>query len=65
MTNGHAEKTTVFEVPRSLGSDEEAVAWVNACLKKAFTEESISQELIKMWINSLTQYTKSSGAEVC
>jgi hypothetical protein len=66
LTNGHLDKATtqIFEVPKSLGSDVEAVAWVNEGIQKAFCDEKISQELIKKWLSSLTQYTKSSGAEV-
>jgi len=52
------------EVPKSLGSDDDAVSWVNECLRKAFTIDSITKELIHLWLKSLSQYTKSSGAEV-
>ena len=65
-TNGHldlpdAPKTNI---PRSLGSDEEAVAWVNEGIKMAFDDDEVSDELIKLWFRALTQYTKSSGQEV-
>ena len=66
VANGHSDKPALpLEIPKSLGSDVEAVAWVNEGIKKGFTDPKISNELIKMWLNSLTQYTKSSGAEVC
>jgi hypothetical protein len=35
-----------MDIPRSLGSDEEAVAWVNDGLKKAFSDELISGQLV-------------------
>ena len=66
VANGHSDKPALpLEIPKSLGSDVEAVAWVNEGIKKGFTDPKITKELIKMWLNSLTQYTKSSGAEVC
>ena len=65
VANGHSDKATLpLEVPKSLGSDVEAVAWVNEGIKKSFTDPKIAKELIKLWLGSLTQYTKSSGAEV-
>ena len=69
-TNGLSEmngKLTVHkppEIPKSLGSDDEAVAWVNDGLQKAFGDGEISRELVKLWLHGLTQYTRSSGHEV-
>ena len=56
--------TLPFIPPISLGSDTEAVDWVNLCLVTVFTSPSMYRELINMWLQSLSNYTKSSDSEV-
>jgi hypothetical protein len=53
-----------IEAPRSMGSDLEAVTWVNGCLEAIFTSPSLRSALITLWMDAMTAYTKSTGLEV-
>ena len=50
--------------PISIGSDFEAVQWVNLCLGRICESPSIQTTLTQLWLDALTQYTKSLGIEV-
>ena len=50
--------------PISLGSDTEAVDWVNLCLVSIFTTPHMYEVLISKWLVSLSTYTKASDSEV-
>ena len=51
-------------LPVSLGSDEEAVTWVNTCFLNVFTNRVTANALTKLWREALNEYNKSSGIEV-
>ena len=50
--------------PISIGSDFEAVDWVNQCIFKICESLSIRTALTNLWFDALSQYTKSLGIEV-
>ena len=50
--------------PISIGSDFEAVDWVNQCIFKICESPSIRTALTHLWFDALSQYTKSLGIEV-
>ena len=67
QSNGNTGRFSVkkpFIPPKSIGSDLESVQWVNQCLEKICESPSIQTALTQIWLDALTQYTKSLGIEV-
>ena len=67
QSNGNTGRFSVkkpFIPPKSIGSDLESVQWVNQCLEKICESLSIQTALTQIWLDALTQYTKSLGIEV-
>ena len=67
QSNGNTGRFAVkkpFLAPKSIGSDLESVQWVNQCLEKICESPSIQTALTQIWLDALTQYTKSLGIEV-
>ena len=67
QSNGDTGRFSVkkpFIPPKSIGSDLESVQWVNQCLEKICESPSIQTALTQIWLDALTQYTKSLGIEV-
>lgn len=50
-------------LPKSLGSDEEAVQWINNCVEAIFSSSPVSSTLATLWLDALSNYTKSSGID--
>ena len=63
-TTGRFAVKKPFIAPKSIGSDLESVQWVNQCLEKICESPSIQTALTQIWLDALTQYTKSLGIEV-
>ena len=51
--------------PTAVGSNPEAVEWVNNAFQAAYAHPAVYDACIKLWLDSLTEHTKSSGIEVC
>ena len=67
QSNGNTGRFSVkkpFIPPKSIGSDLESVQWVNQCLEKICESPSIQTALTQIWLDALTEYTKSLGIEV-
>ena len=52
------------EPPASVGSDEEAVVWVDKCFKDLYASRGAVAFLARNWIEALTEYCKNTGIEV-
>lgn len=52
------------DAPQTLGSDLEAVAWVNQCLENVYSTTSLRATLVQQWLSALTKYTKMLDIEV-
>ena len=64
MANKTRSSIPDYLPPISLGSDSEAVDWVNLCLVSIFTTPHMYEVLISKWLVSLSTYTKASDSEV-
>ena len=61
--NGGLESTNA-DIPRSLGSDCEAVDWINDCFQNLYKDPESILEILKLWSNSLNDFSKSLENEV-
>lgn len=52
------------DAPQTLGSDLEAVGWVNQTLENIYSTSSLRATLIQQWLTALTNYTKLLDIEV-
>ncbi len=52
------------EAPKTFGSDLDAVDWGNKCFESVFESPSISSTIFNLWLDALSNYTKSTGVEV-
>ncbi len=50
--------------PRSIGSDLEALSWVNQCIENIYTTPSLRSTLVQQWLLALTKYIQSLDVEV-
>ena len=55
----------IGDPPTSLGSDEEAVAWTDACIRGLWGDGEAVKRILQLWKEALTDYNKNAGeAEV-
>ena len=52
------------EISRSIGSDLEAVDWINKCLEKIDELSSLRSNLVQLWLDAASKYTQSLDVEV-
>lgn len=50
-----------WDVPLSIGSDSEAVTWVNACMTQIFTSPTLTATLTQLWMDAMSAYIDSIG----
>ena len=56
-----AFKAFNLEIPSSIGSDNEAVTWVNTCIKNVFSSPTLTSTLTQLWMDAMTAYIDSFG----
>lgn len=49
---------------KTIGSDLEAVAWVNQCLDNIYSSSTLRATLIRQWLDALSRYIRSLDVEV-
>ena len=52
-----------WEVPKSLGSDLEAVTWIDTCLENIFGSTVLRTCLVDLWLDSMTKYIRTLDTE--
>ena len=50
--------------PESLGSDAEAVQWVNRCFRRLFSDAHAVLELRRIWLEAMKEYNRNLPSEV-
>ncbi len=63
-TASAAPRATTTAIPSSLGSDEEAVAWVNGCLAALWRSAPARAAVAARWRDALAEYARASAQEV-
>ena len=52
-----------LEVPKSLGSDLEAVSWIDTCLANIFGSTVLRTCLVDLWLDSMSKYIRTLDTE--
>ena len=52
-----------MEVPKSLGSDLEAVSWIDTCLANIFGSTVLRTCLVDLWLDSMSKYIRTLDTE--
>ena len=48
----------------SIGSDKQAVEWINSCLGKILELPTLRSTLVQLWLDAASKYTQSLEVEV-
>ena len=51
------------DVPKSLGSDLEAVSWIDTCLANIFGSTVLRTCLVDLWLDSMSKYIRTLDTE--
>ena len=52
-----------LEVPKSIGSDLEAVSWIDTCLANIFGSTVLRTCLVDLWLDSMSKYIRTLDTE--
>ena len=52
-----------LDVPKSLGSDLEAVSWIDTCLANIFGSTVLRTCLVDLWLDSMSKYIRTLDTE--
>ena len=53
-----------LDICNSIGSDKQAVEWINACLEKILELPTLRSTLVQLWLDAASKYTQSLEVEV-
>ena len=57
-------KYLAYILGHSIGSDKQAVEWINSCLGKILELPTLRSTLVQLWLDAASKYTQSLEVEV-